>query len=270
MTTVLTREWVWQPVLPLPIWLVICVLAVALAVGVYRSRRVRIPPGRRITLALLRSGTLLLAAGLLLQPTMRSRLERISPRALALLVDVSGSMTARDRADQPETRQRLVIASLISIMTPARKAHTRFFCFDEQTTSVSWSELTDGSAPASDRRTGIAGALRSVRAIAARQPETQIVLISDGADTIAAHEGAVLAAARETAQAGLTLHTVLVGEDKLPTLTIEPATEHLYAFITDPIRVPVRLTPQGLNATAANLTITAEGRSLADRHVSSI
>lgn len=265
---IVAREWFLQPVLSLPIWCVVAALAVALAVAVYRGGRARIPVGRRITLMLLRSGALLLAAGLLLQPTMRVRLERASPHPLAILVDTSGSMAVQDRADQPRTRWDQIIETLNSSMPPDRLARAQLVSFNEQVDVMSWSDLSAPVDLQSGRYgTDIAAALRTIRDMTADRPETQIVLVSDGADTVAAREGSLLAAAREIAQAGLTLHTVLVGEDRLPAITVETTADRLYAFVDDPIRVQVRLTAERLNGSAVDATITADGRPLAARRV---
>ena len=266
-TRVIAREWQWQPVLSLPIWLVICAVALVLAVVVYRSRRVQLPTSGRIILATLRSMILLLAAGLLLQPTVRLRLERTSPRPLALFLDDSGSMAVRDRAGSPETRWERVLASLRPLMTSTRQSRTHISCFDEQTMSTDWLSLIKKNSPLSDSHTDITRALKKARETTTQKPETQIVLVSDGADTSAAGEGIILAAAREFAQAGLTLHTVLVGNEQLPCLTIEPNSSSLYAFVNDPIQVQTRVTATNLNTNAVNLTITAQGRPLATRRI---
>jgi len=257
---VIAREWRWEPVLPSTVWIVLALIALTLTAGTYLGRRASTSIGPRFAMLALRSATMLLVLVLLLHPTIRRHLERSSHRPIALLIDRSGSMGTRDELDDPRTRWERALESLQPFIRASRPAGLRFFTFAEQAAESGWPELAAITGSSPDRHTDIAAALRSIRSATVGQPETQIMLVSDGADTVSGQDGALLAAARELAREGLTLHTIVVGRQDLPRLTVEPERRELPVFINDSVRIPVRFTRQGLARDSVDIVVRADHR----------
>ncbi len=257
---VTAREWQWEPVLPPAVWIVLAAAAIALTASGYLGRRAWVSTGPRFAMLVLRSAAVLLVLILLLHPTIRRQWERSSRRPMALLIDRSGSMATRDEPDDPRTRWERAIASVEPIARSSRPDRVRFFSFDEQSAESDWPQLAATSEPSLDRHTDIAAALRAIRSATAGQPQTQIMLVSDGADTVSRQDGALLAAARELAREGLTLHTVVVGREDLPRLTVEPPRRELPVFINDSVRIPVRFTRQDSARGSVDVVVRVENR----------
>lgn len=95
-----------------PLWMFVLALAlVALAALAYWWRVETVSRGRKITLAVLRAGFLLLLLGLLLRPVLSFTIEGTVRRTLLLLLDGSQSMRIEDRRTDDADLKRLALAT---------------------------------------------------------------------------------------------------------------------------------------------------------------
>ncbi|HSW44411.1 MAG TPA: hypothetical protein VLM89_02450, partial [Phycisphaerae bacterium] len=133
---VVERHWYLDPMLPMPAWLVMCVLAVGLPVIHYHSRRVQASGIARAAMASLRCIVLLMAALLLLRPTVRLHLERPVPSPLAVLVDRSGSMAVKDAGPRSPSRWQQTVEALKACPGPSDGTAERVFLFDTEVQPV--------------------------------------------------------------------------------------------------------------------------------------
>ncbi|MFQ5412831.1 MAG: hypothetical protein ACE5E6_00085 [Phycisphaerae bacterium] len=87
-------------------WLLFCAAVVGGACVALVYRRERVSTTRRVVLALLRCGMLALVVAVICQPALVLRQDRIEPSHVAVLVDTSRSMAARDEPTAPDNAPR--------------------------------------------------------------------------------------------------------------------------------------------------------------------
>jgi uncharacterized membrane protein len=157
--------------------------AVALAWAFYRRKRETLRPALYWTLLGLRVAAIAAVALFLMKPVVRFSHAREELRVIAVLVDVSQSMTIRDAF---EGRSRLDTALMLLREEPhgllkklAQGRQVRFFAF-----GASAVEAQPGDALlANQKTTAIGDALKEVVARCGQQGLAGIVLLSDGVST---------------------------------------------------------------------------------------
>ena len=195
--------------------------ALALATGALASR---VAPRANVTrpaarLGLSATGLALLALALARpQCGTRTEMARRSGVDLAIVLDLSRSMTARDVKPDRLERARLELSALLDQLAGDRVALVVFagtaFVSCPLTSDYSAAKLFLRSTDPGDlpqQGTALGAALLAARealVVADRGARAKVVLVvSDGED----QEGGVEAAARELADAGLTVHALAVG-----------------------------------------------------------
>ena len=265
---VVGRQWCLRPIVPVPAWLVLGAAAVALSLVVYRGRRIQMRRPYRIALTVLRSLSFLVVASFLLQPTVRLEIERRTPQSLALLVDRSGSMAARDgNGSGTNSRWHRAVATLQACGNRIDNNLTREFYFNDQCREMPWNDLAATGEPPPGARTSIGSALRQVRSMLADRPNTEVILISDGADGDPGDGGELTAATRELKRAGLRVHAVLAGNEHLPAFSVDVLEPDLCAFVGEPARVAIRVRRLGPADSAIELSIVEGDNHMASRRI---
>ncbi|MDH3371780.1 MAG: hypothetical protein OEM85_00230 [Gammaproteobacteria bacterium] len=193
-----------------PIWLWVGLVALAV-VAIVLSLLRRYEKGRGLKFAsvgLLQFAMLAVAIFVLLQPVLRSEELRPGVNTLALLLDASGSMA---NGAGGVTRFDTARAQLDIVAETATRTglEVRRYLLGTEAQGV---ESFDATVPAAEG-TAIARALRDVLPAGRTQALAGIVLVSDGIDTAGGLSAATFA---ELAAAGVPVHTIAVGRERMP------------------------------------------------------
>ena len=250
---------------PSLLWFVpLCLAATALLVLYWR--RARGPAGLRVTFLLVALRGLVFAILLiyLFQPTLlRQTLQQIPPN-VAVLVDRSASMDAKEEG---EPRAARVAPLLEGENAPLRRAlraagKVRYFHFDRRVRPVE-SESAAGQAENEGTGTDIAGALAEVRELNPGNPAAAIVLLSDGRSNL----GPV--GAQEVARrAGVPIVAVGFGSrENFRDLQLLDLKAPDLSFIRHETEVSFRLRALGFKGRRVTLVLKSGGQLLATRGV---
>jgi uncharacterized membrane protein len=207
--------------------LVLVILPLAAGVAWIGYRRETLRPAARWSLIGLRFVALLLLLGVLFRPVFVRRTEEIKPAEVIVLVDDSASMRRMDayagdeaarealakltpRALGATTRLELAAAGLekeLLGLLDAGDYEARLFRFDEDTVPLPDLEALTGRGRGTSLGDALAGSLAAHRG----RHVTDVVVISDGRSNTGSSP---LDAARSAAGAGVTVHTVVVGDTR--------------------------------------------------------
>ncbi|MGC4029052.1 MAG: hypothetical protein QM696_09290 [Steroidobacteraceae bacterium] len=198
-----------------PLWLLIVLLAVALALVVasffWPRSAASAPPlalWRRIVLGLLQWLFFAILLVALWRPVLNVERIRDRENVVAVLVDDSGSMNAIDAGETATRRQQAAAALGKGVLARiAAGSELRLFAFSDRATSVEDLAALQGGAP----QTRIGEALRAVLQMASSVPLAAVVLVSDGAETGDTLTEADLA---QIAATGVPVHAVGVGPER--------------------------------------------------------
>jgi hypothetical protein len=240
---------------------VLALLALAFSgISLWRGRR----RGRILPLLLLRG--LALAACLLVcfEPKLESGQVSVVPNYVAVLVDVSRSMSVSPPDRGPTRAERA--AAIVTSAAPtfagweAEGHRLEFYAFGE---ALAPSTRT-APALAKAESTRIGEALSELRTRFAGRDLGAVILISDGIDTGRIGRGPVEADTRGTLEAlGAPVHTVLVGEKQLRDLSVATVLADDFAFVRTPIKLVAMLRHSGFGGRAVDVSLLCDGR-LAD------
>jgi len=267
----------WQS--PLPAWATIVLLAILVIAVVWVYRREGGGRRGRLIGGVLRCSLLLLVAGLVFQPVLVLRRERIEPSDVVLLVDVSASMGVCDRSSAATTTASTRSATstrapvttapggasrmegLVSALTEdngrrlrALAARNRFLGYDfsdqarAQVSTVGGESLESVRAWLSRLRpvgvsTDLLGAVRHVLSEPRTGRLSGIVLASDGRQTSGGDVDDVVRLARE---AGVSIHTVLLGSaDARRDIVVGPTMAEETVLVRDPLAVRTQMSAEG-------------------------
>jgi hypothetical protein len=262
----LQQEWIFQPLLSVPAWGLLCTVAFLLAAAAYCSRKVHISASGRVALLLLRASVLLLVAALLLQPTLRREMQRDLPRPLAVVADHTSSMATRDNGERAASRWQQAIEAL-QPFTSGQDGQIRLFCFDRQITPMTWADLSALPSPNPELPVHLEVAMKELCGTLAAGPEAHVVLVTDGVAGAAADEADLLAQARRLRQAGITLHVAVAGREDLPVLSLRPLEASTCAFVREPIRLPVHLELDGPTDASVRIALMQSDNCLGTREL---
>lgn len=229
----------------------LALLALALSgLSLWRGRR----RGRMLPLLLLRG--LALAACLLvcLEPKLEFGQVGVVPNYVAVLVDISRSMSVSPPDRGPTRAERA--AAIVSSAAPtfagweAEGHRLEFYSFGE---ALAPSTRTAAATAKADS-TRIGEALSELRTRFAGRDLGAVIVISDGIDTGRIGHGPVEADTRGTLEAmGAPVHTVLVGEKELRDLSVATVLADDFAFVRTPIKLVATLRHSGYGGRAVDV-----------------
>ncbi len=250
---------------PSLLWFIpLCLAAAALLVLYWR--RARGPAGFRVTFLLTALRGLVFAILLiyLFQPTLlRQTLQQIPPN-VAVLVDRSASMDAKEEGEARAARVAPLLegedAPLRRALRPAGKV--RYFHFDRSVRPVE-PESAAGQAENAGTGTDIAGALTEVRALNPGNPPAAVVLLSDGRSNLGSVD------AQEAARrAGVPVVAVGLGRrENFQDLQLLDLKAPDLSFVRHETQVSFRLRALGFKGRRITLVLKSGGQLMATRGV---
>lgn len=290
-----------------PLWLMLIVAAVAVAVGIWTYRSQSVPPKRKVALAILRACILLVVALLLFRPrvvidrTMKTR------SVVAIWVDNSLAMSLRDPYRNAPMRKYIKTVSWRSAAPANRRPRpTRFdvacdtlmqgrgtwlkklaksqrialFTGSDHARLIGTAARLSGLKPliASLRKqsphglqTNVAGVMRDISAQLQGRPISAVVMLSDGRSTTGFRLHQTIFKARRDA---IRFYPVPIGQAHTP---FNVAINHVQApdnaFVKDPIPVHALIHVNGASGpTRVDVRLYQEmhgqrGKLLAQKHV---
>lgn len=250
-------------------------LAVAVLVLAWLNLR-RAPRRRRFLLLGLRTGLVLTALAMLLEPAIRRqeviRLRNVVP----VLVDRSASMALRDGPGRP-VRADAVRQWLADEAEPlaelAREHELRFYTFSAELEATSAASLQDNAPPAG-ATTRTLEALEEVVRRSGAQDLGGLVVVSDGADHGLLGERLVPgdtpdALLRERISAlGAPVHTFSAATRRsLVDVAVERVVHDDFAFVRNVLEVSADIRAAGVPAGPLTVTLSEDGAPLQTRQV---
>lgn len=220
-------------------WWALALLAVAVGVtawAVYAGAIVPLARGQRAALVALRAVVLLVLVACLLRPVRVIPPDTATDAVVAVLVDVSRSMSLPDGG-------RTRIETALDLLQQIRPAIQARFRPEVWTFGASLSQPGGDAIAADQGRTDLSGALRALRERYRERPVAAVVLISDGGDT------STQDAAAAVDDAGVPVYAVGVGATR-----VAPDFEV----------VDVSAGPATLTDSSVDLTVAAVSRGSAD------
>lgn len=246
-------------------WFVPLCLGVAALVVLYflRARR---PVGTRVALGL--TGLRLLVFALLLvylfQPTILRQVLQHVPPEVAVLVDASASMTARESGEARAASLRPLLAGEAPALRRAlaRAGRVRYFTFDREARPARLESLIE-KTEAKGTGTDIGGALEAARNLTPGHPPSAVVLFSDGAANLG------LADAAEAARRlGAPVVAIAAGDPaRFRDLQMLDLRAPDLAFLHHETRIGFRLRALGFRGKRVTLVLKSGGQVLATRTV---
>jgi uncharacterized membrane protein len=247
-----------------PALLLVCVaagLAVLFsALSLWRESQRR----RAVAIFLLRLfavGSCLLVA---LQPSVELGQVSLLPNHVAVLVDVSRSMSVAPPDHGPSRAQRAaqIVAQAAPLFAEWERAGHRveIYSFGEALATATPESLR---ATPQGEATRMGEALSELRGRLAGRDVGGVVLISDGIDTGRVARGPLDGETRRTLEAlDAPVHTVLVGERELRDLSVAAVLTDDFAFVRTPIKLEAVLRHRGYGNRQVEVTLAREGRLL--------
>jgi hypothetical protein len=252
-------DWVWGPVLP-P-WLLILLALAAVALAADTVRRLRgLQRNDRIALAALRFAVLALIVAALWRPMLVITTAVPQRNVLAILLDDSRSMALRDLGAQTrlEAVQDVFGDSAALVRALGERFSLRFYRFSADVRPTAGA----ASLNATGTRTDIAGALQGAREELGGLPLAGMIVVTDGADNGGQDAEPAMLALRARR---VPVHTVGVGLERFPRdLAIERV-----AFPTRPLAgaallADVTLRLRGVGGERVTLYAEASGRRVGE------
>lgn len=218
----------------------------------------------RILLSAIRAAALLVGFGLVLQPTLHTRKLTVRPARLAILVDVSESMTrgARSRLGQVS---RLLEQAAQGLGDLAGRHRLAWYRFADRLEPVTGAEQAASALRVKPRGTDIRRAFEELKALRADLPLAGVVLLSDGADTemTASLNGEIDAGFARTL--GVPVNTVaLTDPSGRKDLAVERVAAASFAFSRSKTPIVVSLRSVGLPDREVEVLLERDG-SVAER-----
>ena len=235
------------------------VAAVLLLIWTWRSLEPRMGMRTRLLLLSLRTGALIIAVLMLLQPTLRFRRLKSVPSEVAVLIDVSDSM-ARGDAD-----------SRLSEVTHILEQNSRDIEILSRQHKISYYSFADTLKHSNDRDsalkphvtssgTDIFAALSAAGKIDASTPLAGILLLSDGADTGEQQTMDDDAFKNFADELGVPVNTVAITRaGKRKDLCVIVDKVNSFAFSRTETSIDVKVNSSGLNKADVELTLRQAG-----------
>lgn len=248
------------------VWLLVAcaVLTIAIsAIALWRGAR----PQRRWTLLALRAGAVAACLMVALEPTLELRRITRVPNHVAVLTDVSRSMTVSPPQGGGSRHDRMmkILDGSSGQMDQWRSFGHRLdlYSFGEGLAPASLASLRAASPVDATR---IGEALTDLQGRYAGRDLGGVVLISDGIDTGRVGNGPLDADTLRAAKAlGAPIHTVWIGESTVKDLSVATVLADDFAFVRTPIALEAVVRHTGLGGRKVEVTLTRDGRLL-DSH----
>jgi len=148
MTLPGTSSFVWEPVFPPPVIIVLGVLLSAVACWIYLGKNAALSVPKRVFLLIFRLAVIILLCLLLLQPMREQSIPRRSPQRVTLVaLDTSQSMNEKDGENQAtrlDTARRWLLDS--GLTNTPDLGEVRMFTFQDDARSVSAKDLAGVAA----------------------------------------------------------------------------------------------------------------------------
>ena len=261
----LVRETFYFARTPSPWWFVpLCLGAAALIILYWRRARPQAGVGMGLLLTGLRTLLFVLLLVYLFQPTLlRQTLQQIPPE-VAVLVDTSGSMAAKEGG---VSRSAAIGPLVAEEDAPLRRAllsagKVRYFTFDREVRPTGLEPLTR-AIQTKGTGTDIAGALAEVRESNPGHPPAAIVLLSDGAANLGSAD-----AAEAARRAGVPVVAVAMADrGSFRDLQILDLRAPDLSFLRHESRVRFRLRALGFKGRRVTLVLKSGGQVVAMRAV---
>jgi hypothetical protein len=245
---------------------VLALAAIAALVWTWRSLDPRLGLGRRIAIGLLRAAALVLALGLLLQPTLRFRKLKAAPARLAFVVDASKSMARGDEESRLGEVAGLLGDARARLEELSRHYRVSWYRFADELERVGGPEQATtpiGGASGTDVRT----ALTTLAEARSDDPLIGIVLLGDGADTeLDAEAEQPLEWAADLKVPVNTVATTRAGRQQ--DLSITAARVDPFAFSRSETPIAVSVKSIGLTEQQVEVTLWQDGSVMQRREVS--
>lgn len=246
---------------PVVLFLLFALLAIVLAVVVYRRTLPPVSSWRRYLLAAIRALALTMILFLIFEPVLKW-LDRHEERAkILLLVDRSASMQIEDNGVVRDSSISKFLRSP-QLAELANDNELRSFVFGDSATQTSFDSLA--AWPPNIVGTNPANAWQVARSAAATEDIGAIVLVTDGAQNAGPNPE------REAAQSSVPIYTVGVGDSTLrrDALVADLLTNDI-AYKGTQVPVRVRVQTQGLSGQTTRLRVVdSKSRSLIDEQIS--
>jgi uncharacterized membrane protein len=237
---------------------ILALLALVLsAISLRRGRR----RGHVLLLVLLRGLALLACLLVCLEPKLEFSQVSVVRNYVAVLVDVSRSMSVSppDRGPTRAERAASIVASAAPTFAGWKADGHRLEIY---TFGEALAPSTRAAAPAAKAEsTRIGEALSELRARFAGRDLGAVILISDGIDTGRIGRGPLEADTRRTLEAlAAPVHTVLVGEEELRDLSVATVLVDDFAFVRTPVKLVALLRQNGLGGRMVDVSLLRDGR----------
>ncbi|MDP6356335.1 MAG: hypothetical protein QF473_14590 [Planctomycetota bacterium] len=242
------NEWDWISLSPLSdISLILLAIVAIAAAGLNFLPRAGMPFRTRIILTVFRLIGFALLAVILAQVEIRTRIERNSPPNIAILKDVSGSMSLKDA----DGKTRLETAEEFSAKLDAAvgdRAHVANYSFD-------WKLRTGAEESSTEGMTRI---MTGLKELAVRESKlTAAILLTDGNDT-SGDQGAAVAPI--LAAKGLPVHAVVFGQEDTRTMPKVQVTDGAdYVRLGDHLYLRARLSAQAFKGQVIRAQVMLAG-----------
>jgi uncharacterized membrane protein len=245
--------------------LLVAVLAVAISAwSLWRERR----RGRALLLFFLRGLAVLACLLVTLEPKLEFGQVSVVPNYVAVLLDVSRSMSVAPPDGSPPRAARAAAALANAATTFAgweAKGHRlEFYGFGEALEPIA---RLDPPRPKAEA-TRIGEALSELRTRFAGRDLAAVVLLSDGIDTGRISSGPLDADTLRTLEAlAAPVHTVLIGEPELRDLSVAAVLADDFAFVRTEVKLEAILRHSGLAGRVVEVTLLRDGRPIAAKAV---
>jgi hypothetical protein len=268
---------------PAPLVFVLAALAAVVVLTLFLYRRQSRLPGRiRAGLAAARLIVLLLVVATLFEPMGAIQRTRQVKRRLAVLVDVSESMSIKDQRKRPADVIEAAVA--LGMLLPAEigdMQQASMALGSKQREAIATASrvqlvgalLSKSARPVLDELgedldvgyyVSIADSLEAVAGSGRDAPLAGIVLLSDGLDTSSRRAESVL---HDLGIQGIPVYPVPIGLADPDDVSIRNIVMQEVAFSGDKVPIRVQIRSKGYEKRSASITVRLNGRSVATRRV---
>jgi hypothetical protein len=243
--------------IPLPALLILAIASLAIAVWYYRTAALSAGPARRTLLVLLRGSALFLLFLILARVEIRFSHSSTDLPRLAILLDNSASLRTADAGGVRGTALNAFLRSGAA-ESIARRADVRFYTFgvNLHPFAASGADTLNFTEEATD----IAGALRSLEHLPAREKPDAALLLTDGTFTLGQNP------VYDAEKSALPLFTVLLGDSvEQRDLVLTRVLSNSTVFSGLPTPVEVRVRSNGFSSGQTTVRVLRGSEELARR-----
>ena len=219
----------------------------------------------RLAVVSLRALALVVLLSFLVQPTLQRRILRTLPTRMAVLVDVSGSMTEGGKASRLQNARSLLEEHLKGTEINGQEMAISWYAFADHLQEIDGPKALATTSQASEG-TDILGSLRDLEEIHQADPLAAVLLLSDGA-----HTGELFSQDGEEdgfSTQGPPITTVaLTGRRSKADLSIASARTDPFAFTRSETPVEVTVKSVGMETSDVEVTLWHDGAVLQRRPV---